>query len=205
MNIIVKQFDEPFCRCRPDTSWEKENKGIWLPEFAEGLSYAPVIFTRIVKAGKCVGGKFVSRYYEGFNFGVLLYVNGKIDDKTIVSDCVDHTTLLPHPLYNSLVAENNVENEFVLRKDGATIYSRKCGKDLLSCIEEAICTASQGISLRTGDYMAVELQSSELLATKTIGEISGDSEIIGTETNGKSFRLSAEFCENETMDYTINF
>lgn len=189
MNIIVRQFDEPFCRCRPDTSWEKENKGIWLPEFAEGLSYAPVVFTRIVKAGKCVGGKFVSRYYEGFNFGVLLYVTSKFNDETIVSDYVDHTTLMPHPLYNALVAEN-VENEFVLRKDGITIYSQKCSRELLNKIEEAICTASQGISLRIGDYIAVELQGRETLESKT---------------NGKSLRLSAEFCENETMDYTINF
>lgn len=204
MNIIVKKYGAPFCCCRPDTSWEKENKGIWLPEFAEELSYSPVIFTRIVKAGKCVGRKFVSRYYEGFNFGVLLYVSGRFNGKATVSDCIDHTTLLPHPLYNTLVAESG-ENKFELRKDYAVIYSVKSSKDLLDKIEEAVCTASQGISLRIGDYIAIELKDREILATEKSGDKPEYSEKCITSPTERSFRLTAQFCENETMDYIINF
>ena len=73
MNIIVKPYGSTLCYCRPDTTWERENRDFYSPECVNEICWTPVIFARISKAGKCVSGKFVERYYDGFNFGVLMY------------------------------------------------------------------------------------------------------------------------------------
>lgn len=188
MNIIIKKHTDALCSTRPDTSWERENKDIWLPEIVDSLSFAPVVFTRIVKAGKSVASKFVGRYYEGINLGVLLcpeHKNGQGYSERI--ECVDHTTLLPHPLYNICVLENR-DNEFALSADDEVIFRLDCGKELLDKIEAAICEASSYISLRIGDYIAVELQEETLLTDSR-----------------KEIHINACFCENETLDYKIKF
>ena len=72
MNIIVITADG-HVRCRPDTTWEREDKDIYAPEQVSSYSYSPVLFARISKAGKCIGEKFVDRYYDAVNYGMLLY------------------------------------------------------------------------------------------------------------------------------------
>ena len=103
MNIIARPYGRQQCYCRPDTTWERENKDFYSPECVNDIYWAPILFVRISKAGKCIGRKFASRYYDAFNFGVLLYGS----DKDIAfSSCMDHTSLLPFPLYNPIVMEN---------------------------------------------------------------------------------------------------
>ena len=70
MNIIVKPYGSGLCYCRPDTTWERENKDFYSPECVKELHWSPIIFVRISKAGKCIGGKFASRYYDEFALGV---------------------------------------------------------------------------------------------------------------------------------------
>ena len=73
MNIIVKPYGSDLCHCRPDTTWERENKDFFSPECVNEIYWTPVVFARISKAGKCVGSKFVERYYDGVGCGMLLY------------------------------------------------------------------------------------------------------------------------------------
>ena len=73
MNITVKPYDSELCYCRPDTTWEKEGRDFYVPDGVEKVLWTPVMFARISKAGKCVGAKFVSRYYDGFGIGALIY------------------------------------------------------------------------------------------------------------------------------------
>ena len=58
MNITVKIFGTDSYICRPDTTWERENRDFYPPEFVGGIYYTPVIFARISKAGKFIGSKF---------------------------------------------------------------------------------------------------------------------------------------------------
>ena len=139
------------------------------------------MFARISKAGKCISPKFASRYYDGFNFGVLLYI-GK--DVTFGS-CADHTSILPFPLYNPVVMENK-ENTFSVLKGKEEIFSGQPSKEL---IEETICLASQRTSLRIGDLVAVELRPLEMLVSKD------ESQTI----------LSGTFCEKELFGFRIIF
>ena len=73
MNIIVRPYGSEFCHCRPDTTWERENKDFYSPECVNEIWWTPVVFARVCKAGKCVGSKFVGRYYDGVGCGMLMY------------------------------------------------------------------------------------------------------------------------------------
>lgn len=181
MNIIVKPHGSDLCYCRPDTTWERENKDFYVPEGIGQIHWAPVLFVRISKAGKCIGKKFASRYYDSFSYGALLYCVADGDMNVAFSSCADHTSLLPAPSHS--VEELDIEtNVFEVQKDSELIfgfpkvnYARMVpsgGELLKEMIEDAICKASKLTSLRIGDYMAVELTPVCPLASREEGEVS---------------------------------
>lgn len=189
MNIVVKPYSSVHSYCRPDTSWERENRDLYTPDRVERWDWTPIAFVRISKAGKCVGKKFASRYYDAFGFGALLYI-GSVEGEPVdsaASSCADHTSILPFPLYDIAVLENT-DNSFNVCKNGEEVYSTDC-HDIKSAIEEAICRSSEFISLRTGDILAVELAPAMALAHRSEGET----------------RFSGSFSENQTFDFKILF
>ena len=169
MNIIVKPYDSSLCYCRPDTTWERENKDFYSPECVNEIHWTPVVFIRISKAGKCIGKKFVSRYYDEFGYGALLYCHTEGGNNgAAFTSCADHTSLLPSPLYNTETMESE-GNVYEVLKNGEVIF-RNSGTELMhsekEMIEEAICKASTLTSLRIGDFVAVELAPADLIASK---------------------------------------
>lgn len=141
---------------------------------------------RISKARKCISGKFASRYYDGFNFGALIYCHtGEGSDERAYTSYLDHTSLLPFPLYNPVVMENE-ENTFELLKGGEKAFEAHASKEL---IEDAICKASARTSLRIGDMVAVELAPLSLMASKEDGK---------TPVKGI-------FCENTFFEFDVIF
>ena len=220
MNIIVKPYGSDLCYCRPDTTWERENKDFYSPECVNEIYWTPVVFARISKAGKCVGKKFVERYYDGIGCGMLMYCSGQAmisngplptswappptrgwenaisDHQPIrpLSHIVDKTSILPHPLFQPVVLEN--EKEFVVNVSPedmglhpgvmSTPVILSGAKDLL---EKAICNASQLTSLRIGDFVAVELTELQKLASKGDGTVA----------------VKGEFCEKEIFSFNIIF
>ena len=191
MNIIVKPYGSSLCYCRPDTTWERENKDFYSPECVNELHWAPIVFARICKAGKCIGGKFAPRYYDAFNFGALLYCHTSESPDIAFTSCADHTSLLPAPLYNPVVMENE-DNIFEVKKNGEKIFTSRdisIEASLKEVIEDAICKASRLTSLRIGDFIAVELAPVSLMAASCDGETS----------------LKATYCENELFDIKLIF
>ena len=220
MNIIVKPYGSDLCYCRPDTTWERENKDFYSPECVNEIYWTPVVFARVSKAGKCVGSKFVGRYYDAVGCGMLLYCgtsglsvssgdprnpatagcalqrstgpfaeslatptrgweNAISDHQPIrpLSHIVDKTSILPHPLFQPVVLED--EKEFTV--SGSPVILSEA-KDLL---EEALCKASELTSLRIGDFVAVELAAPAALARREDGEVS----------------VKGEFCEKEIFNF----
>ena len=191
MNIIVKPYGSSLCYCRPDTTWERENKDFYSPECVNELHWAPIVFARICKAGKCIGGKFAPRYYDAFNFGALLYCHTSESPDIAFTSCADHTSLLPAPLYNPVVMENE-DNIFEVKKNGEKIFTSRdisIEASLKEVIEDAICKASQLTTLRIGDFIAVELAPVSLMAASCDGATS----------------LKATYCENELFDIKLIF
>ena len=232
MNIIVKPYGSSLCYCRPDTTWERENKDFFSPECVNEIYWTPVVFARVSKAGKCVGRKFVERSYDGVGCGMLFYCgkamvsNGPLPtswappptrgwenaisdhmpshntphDTTpcessagvrSLSEVVDRSSILPHPLFLPVVLEDDKELTVSTKVAGtgsnaeaSVILSE--AKDLL---EEALCKASELTSLRIGDFIAVELATPTVLAKREDGEVS----------------VKGEFCEKEIFDFKIIF
>ena len=166
MNIIVKPYNCNLCYCRPDTTWEKESRDLYIPEGVDKILWAPVVFAKVCKAGKCVSQKFVTRYYDLIGFGALTYC----DDADIAfSSCMDHSSLMPVPTLNPSVLENG-EGQFVISAADDTV-SIEADKNMQISLEEAICNASERVSLRIGDIVAVELAELNVLAERSEGEV----------------------------------
>lgn len=166
MNIIVKPYKSNLCYCRPDTTWEKESRDLYIPEGVDKVLWAPVIYAKVCKAGKCVSPKFVARYYDAVGFGALTYCD---DENIAFSSCMDHSSLMPVPSINPEVLENG-EGTFAISA-GADKTIIGLDKNMKSVIEEAICKASERVSLRIGDIVAVELAGLMVLAERNEGEI----------------------------------
>ena len=208
MNIIIKPYGSSLCCCRPDTTWERENKDFYSPECVNEVMWTPVVFARVAKAGKCIGSKFVGRYYDGVGCGILMYC---ATDEAVTS-CADHTSILPMPLYNPEVLDGKME--FIVTKNGhlaaarsiaAVLQAGKTGlvsstgqNDLVMStgqgewrhmLEDAICNASRLTSLRIGDFVAVEQTPLQSLAAREESEVS----------------VKGIFCDNDIFDFKIIF
>lgn len=182
MNIIVRPYGGEKCYCRPDTTWERENKDFYVPECSESLYWTPVLFARVNKAGKCIGKKFVSRYYDAIGCGVLLYTGQDI----AFASCADHTSLLPMPLYDPVVLEGE-DNALEVCLNGSSIWNEKIlSKDKL---EDTVCMASALTSLRIGDLVAVELAPVQKLVSRDEGNAP----------------LKVSYCGNDLFDLKIIF
>lgn len=195
MNIIVKPYKSEFFLSRPDTTWEKENRDFYCPDDVQELHYAPILFARISKAGKCINEKFAERYFDGVGYGLLLSIGEYLTENGAgyaASGMLDHTSFLPHPLYNPFVL--NGENEFIIYKNEDLIFSYKNGTTEM--IQDAIAKASRNTSLRIGDYIAIELEYPEKIAERIGGNIPD----ISTDN---PIQITSQFCENEILNFKI--
>lgn len=186
MNIIVRTYSGKNI-VRPDTTWERDNEDVFLPEFVEKVSYVPVLFARISKPGRSVALRFADRYYDGIGYGVLLYPENLVDGSEegySCASCLDHTSFLPFPLYNK-VTLGREGNSFELALDGETLFSYNRGENGMIC--SAIEDATRFIYIRTGDIIAIELAPRAALC----------------ERGNAPTRLSGTYCGNETIDFRI--
>lgn len=186
MNILVKTAGGRII-VRPDTTWEKDNEDVYLPEFVDELSWTPVLFARISKPGRSVGKEFADRYYDGIGYGVLLYPENLIDgaqEGFACASCLDHTSFLPTPVYNK-VTLGRENNEFIVSKDGNEIFRYNSGT--AEMVEQAIVEATKYCYVRVGDLLAIELKPREALASR----LDGKCQIDGT------------YCDNFLLEFKI--
>lgn len=164
MNIIVSLFGSngtDYC-FRPDTTLEKESFDYYIPDGVSELTYSPVLFVRLCRAGKAIGEKFAGRYYDSGGFGVLLYGESIIGSGAAaglsMASSLDKTSLLPFPLIDKDVLENG-RNSFSLSVNERSVNRNgtfACHPDFAG-IPEILHRISVRTSLRTGDIVAVEL------------------------------------------------
>ena len=179
MNIIVSLFGSngaDYC-FRPDTTLEKESFDYYIPDGVSELTYSPVLFVRLCRAGKAIGERFAGRYYgSGAAAGLSM------------ASSLDKTSLLPFPLIDKDVLENG-GNSFSLSVNGRSVNEHSVnellvnehsvnehsvnersanerslnGNGTFAChpdfagIPEILHRISLRTSLRTGDIVAVEL------------------------------------------------
>lgn len=179
MNIVIQTYGHKYI-VRPDTTWKRDDDGLYVPDFAGGLSLVPILFARICRAGRSIGYRFAGRYYDGVNMGVLLYPEAMLDGSEqgfACASCLDHTTFLPvEVLPPSILSEG--EGTFTISRAEKTIFSYSPnGQEI---IDEAISEASRYIYLRTGDIIGAELSDRQHIWTPEQKEVS-----LSVSLNGK--------------------
>lgn len=170
MNIVVRTESGKYI-VRPDTTWERDNEDVFLPEFVNGASFSPVLFARISKPGRSVGEQFADRYFDGVGFGVLLYPEDMIDGSPegfACASCLDHTSFLPFPVKEK-EALNGQDSAFVIEAGGNEVF--RSGAADAAMIRKAIAEATRFIYIRTGDLIAIELAPRKALVSRNEKEI----------------------------------
>ncbi|MCQ2178086.1 MAG: hypothetical protein MJY42_04295 [Bacteroidales bacterium] len=188
MNIVVKTNSGKIV-VRPDTTWERDSEDVFLPEFVSRVSWTPVLFARICKPGRSVAKEFAARYYDGINYGILLYPEDLFDgseDGLACASCLDHSSFLSTPLYDKLTLDRS-SNKFIVKKSDEVIYSFNKGTSEM--IESAIEQATRYCYIRTGDLLAIELEGRRPLCRREDGETG----------------ISGFFCDNCITNFKIIF
>lgn len=178
MNIIVKTFDGALT-FRPDTSWEKASDDFYVPDFVEELSYAPVLFARIGKAGRSVGEAFADRYYDSVGYGILLYPENMIDGSETgfaAASCLDHTSFLTLPFFDKGSLASS-DARFVLNAGGREVFAHDGADGHTVC--RLICEATRIFYIRTGDVVALELDRRRPLCRREDGRLQVTGSFLG--------------------------
>lgn len=171
MNIIVITSDNHIT-VRPDTTWERDNEDLFLPEFITDLTYSPVLFARICKPGRSIAEKFATRYFDAVGYGLLLYPENLIDGSDYgiaAASCIDHTSFLSMPA--SSPEQATYGGAFSLSIGGTEVFTHKgfSGRMITGAIEQA----SSRIYFRTGDLIAIELDTRKPVPQYNEIEVSG--------------------------------
>lgn len=185
MNIAVKIYGGGVCS-RPDTTWERENKDFYSPDFIDSYLYTPVLFVKICKAGRSVSSRFASRYYDSAGFGILLYPGNILKENNLAcASCIDHTSILPPAVGDKSILESS-DAEFSIFKNGVKIHSVSgCPIQL---IDNSIEEITRYMSVRIGDIVAIELDAPAMLIAPDDGE---------------NVELKGEFCGNEIFLFNV--
>lgn len=155
MNIVVQTASGRII-VRPDTTWEKDNENLYVPDFVNSLSWSPVLTVRICKPGRSVSAKFASRYYNSIGMGVLLYPDELLlggEEGYACASCLDHTSFIPSPELPSEIA-NDIKIKISL--DGKEIFENTAplSKEM---IDKAMENATKYCYVRIGDILSIEL------------------------------------------------
>lgn len=219
MNIALKTFSGQVTS-RPDTTWERENRDFYIPDFVREMLWSPVLFTRVEKAGKCIGRKYADRYIDGMGFGLLLHPLVECNGEAVPSSCMDHTTILPFPLYNKVVLDTP-GNEAVYLCDDVALCSFRTGAETSEVKDSGAMPLETAPAVTAAEKNALEMSvpvvtvSAELIPN-AICEVSRFSslrigDIVAVELlspaalplNSSLTSLSATFCDNGIFDFSI--
>jgi len=188
MNILVKTCSGKTI-VRPDTTWERDNEDLYVPEFVRSLSFTPVIFARICKPGRSVGLNFAERYFDDIGYGVLLYPDDMLDgspEAFACASCLDHSSFLNLSTVN-VRPMDDADSVFELFKEADTIF--RTGAHDKSLIAEAIHEATKAVYVRSGDIIAIELDKMQKLCSLP----------------DKTVRVSGKWNNETVVDFCIHF
>lgn len=154
MNIAVLRPSGNYC-FRPDTTLNREARDYYIPDGIEAVTLRPCIYSKIIKAGKCVSERFAERYVDNFGFGVLLDAE---DTDPMEAFCMDGSSYLsgdtaPVSGINDAVFEVSVNGKPWLRKEEFSA----------GMLFDALVTVSRMSSVRATDMIAVCLPESVTL------------------------------------------
>lgn len=164
---------------RPDTTLEYEDRDFYIPDGIDRISYAPAIFVRMARAGKCIAPGFAERYFEAVCPGILLYADGHPSGAIF-----DHSSIVPRNFYSKHTLEEE-SNVFKLRAGGGGIFSWTPSRQTLPMLHEAIAACSAVMSQRIGDLVVLELEKPSPLCSRESGGCGIDGSWCGNPLFGR--------------------
>lgn len=151
MNIIVFKRDGSWCH-RPDSSLNHIYLDYYRPEFVQRSEVVPVVYTRIVKAGKCIPLRFAQRYFGEFALGCTINDTTPGVSEPMASS-LDFTSVMGMDFFPAIGFN---DNRLSLEING----SETCVISTSSLADEfckAISAISQRSTIRLGDIVALEV------------------------------------------------
>ena len=146
MNIFTVPYGSKGFYVKPDTSLNKDSNDYFCPDSVTELAAAVFIYARAAKAGKSVAAKFAPRYYNIVGKGVHFTAPQMICDEA------PETWWAAHSLDNS-----------TFLTDGEST-APETDPAIIDKINAAFETISKHVSFRTGDYIAIEIEPSTIVA-----------------------------------------
>lgn len=169
MNIVTLTYGGKTV-VRPDTTWEKDNEDLFVPEFVDCLTFTPVVFAKVSKPGRSIGRSFVTRYFEKVGCGILLYpedfISGGAPEGFAQACCLDHTSFLPGEMSDRTAVPGG---DFLVSADTREVF--RSPLPALSVIEDGISEVSRFCYLRIGDLVAVEIAGRMELCRRDSGSL----------------------------------
>lgn len=190
MNFLIRT-NEGEAVARPDSTRNKDKGELFVHPDINTVGYTPVVYARLCKTGKMIGGEFAQRYYDAVAFGVLLYPSPDSDDavsfRRDTGAIHDKSSLLPLEMYSPMCLENSGK-VFSIELDGENIY--RCNTlGLKATIADALVCCSSHTTIHKGDLVISELEGIAPLHRRNDGDC----------------RLTADFCEEEIIDIELKF
>ncbi len=147
MNILTVSHNSDFYYIRPDISLNRDSNDYFCPDGITEITVAPFIYIRMDKAGKAVSRKFAPRYYSTVGYGVNLtaasLINCEVPQSFLTANSLDNTTY---------VSATYSFEEFPFE-----ILDNLSGEKIKEIFNEQIEKITRLTSVRTGDYIAIEL------------------------------------------------
>ena len=151
MNIIVFKRDGSWCH-RPDSSLNHIYLDYYRPEFVQRSEVVPVVYTRIVKAGKCIPVRFAQRYFGEFALGCTINDTTPGVSEPMASS-LDFTSVMGMDFFPAIGFS---DNRLSIEMNGA----ETCAISTAPLADEfckAISAISQRSTIRLGDIVALEV------------------------------------------------
>ncbi len=175
MNILTVSHNSDFYYIRPDISLNRDSNDYFCPDGITEITVAPFIYIRMDKAGKAVSRKFAPRYYSTVGYGVNLtaasLINCEVPQSFLTANSLDNTTYVSRtytleefPFGNFSDELKRLYRDLNIPVECSEFLSGKEKNEQSSHIETIMQIFNVQIekitrltSVRTGDYIAIEL------------------------------------------------
>ncbi|MFA5712950.1 MAG: hypothetical protein WC960_02070 [Bacteroidales bacterium] len=168
MKIVTTNLQVTSFNFRNDNTLIRDCEVLYLPPFVRAL-YAVVGYAfRVDRPAKNVdpsfGSRYISHYTPALCFDGSKIESGILSDSPAVGTFLDHSSLIPLTLYP---IEDTLSSSFKVKVEGVELIVSESGNSGLRTIaNHALSTLSRLFTLKTGDFIFVEIEKSKEKLTK---------------------------------------
>lgn len=168
MNILIRTIDGQSFYARPDSTMIRALSDYYIPDEVAEVSAIPVLCFKSARSGKAVRERFAPRYIGPFSCGLLLktVLSGLASEYRIcMENSMDYTTIIPYDFIpiEELSAYISEKRPYVLSLNGHET-TRIVSPPDIPMLSSAVSMITSYCSLRTGDFVGVELSEPVPLA-----------------------------------------